>query len=138
MVLASAGAAVLGALLVIWACALPILESGGASISLFSSGNSGWYMAEPIMVVVLGLAGGAVILGAERKLMPQFSGVVAAGALIGVGALTFMFFAGYELGGASGAHAGSGGLVGMLAGLLLGGGGVVSLLNTMKSAGAAS
>jgi hypothetical protein len=138
MLLVSVGAAALGALLVIVACALPILESGGASISLFNSGNSGWYTMQPIIVVVLGLAAAAIIVAVERKLVPQLLGLVAAGALIGIGIETLTFFAGYEFGGAGGAHAGTGALVGLLAALLLIAGGAAGLVRKMKATDAAS
>jgi hypothetical protein len=138
VVLVSAGAAVLGALLVIWACALPILESGAASISIFTSGNSGWYIMQPIAVVVLGLAAAAVIVAVARKLVPQLLGLVAAGALIGIGIQTLTFFAAYEFGGTDGANAGPGGLVGILAALMLIGAGAVGLVSKMKAGDTAS
>jgi hypothetical protein len=134
LVLASAGAAVLGALLVIWACALPILESDGASISIFNSGRSGWYNLEPFAVILLALAAAAVIVGVMRNLVPSVLSLVAAGVLIGIGIQTVMMFAAWRFGGGDGAHGGPGGLVGILAGLLLIAAGVVNLMSKMRSA----
>ena len=136
--LSCAGAAVLGALLVICACVLPFVTSGQASVSIFSSGGSGWLTVEPIVVALLALAAGAVIMAAARTLVPAVLGLVAAGGLIGIGIQTLMLFAGYQFGTAVGGTAGPGGLVGMFAALVLIAAGVVYLVKKMGSAGAAS
>ena len=116
--------AIVGALAIIGACALPVtttaLGFGGASssISLFKelgTGSAWWYLVEPIGVAVLAVVAGVIIMVSRSRLLP----VVAAGVLIGFGIQTVFLFLGYWRGFGNGEHAGPAGVVGILAGLLL-------------------
>jgi len=111
-----------GAILIIWACALPDLHippgNGRTSFSIFNSGGGGdlWFAVEPVGVAVIGVAAALIIMLASRSARMR---LVAAGVLIGFGVQTILLFAGYEFYVRSPNHAGPGGAVGILGGLLL-------------------
>ena len=111
-----------GAILIIWACALPDLHippgNGRTSFSIFNSGGGGdlWFAVEPVGVAVIGVAAGLIIMLANRSARMR---LVAVGVLIGFGIQTILLFAGYEFYVRSPNHAGPGGAVGILGGLLL-------------------
>ena len=111
-----------GAILIIWACALPDLHipagNGRTSFSIFNSGAAGdlWFAVEPVGVAVIGVAATLIIMLANRSARMR---LVAGGVLIGFGIQTILLFAGYEFYVQSPDHAGPGGAVGILGGLLL-------------------
>jgi len=116
--------AIVGALAIIGACALPVTTNTfgfggtGGSVSLFKelgTGTAWWYLVEPIGVAVLALVAGVIVIVSRSRLLP----VVAAGVLIGFGIQTVFLFLGYWRGFGNGEHAGPAGVVGILAGLLL-------------------
>jgi hypothetical protein len=116
--------AIVGALAIIGACALPVTTNTvgfggtGGSMSLFKElGNATawWYLVEPIGVAVLAVLAGVIVMVSRSRLLP----VVAAGVLIGFGIQTMFLFLGYWRGFGNGEHAGPAGVVGVLAGLLL-------------------
>jgi hypothetical protein len=120
--LAAAIVTAVGAILIIWACALPDLHissgNGRTSFSIFNSGAAGdlWFAVEPVGVAVIGIAAALIIMLANRSARMR---LVAAGVLIGFGIQTILLFAGYEFYVQSPNHAGPGGAVGILGGLLL-------------------
>jgi hypothetical protein len=120
--LAAAIVTVVGAILIIWACALPDLHvppgNGRTSFSIFNSGAAGdlWFAVEPVGVAVIAIAAALIIMLANRSARMR---LVAAGVLIGFGIQTILLFAGYEFYVQSPNHAGPGGAVGILGGLLL-------------------
>jgi hypothetical protein len=123
--------AIVGALAIIGACALPVTTntfgfgSNGGSISLFKelgTGTAWWYLVEPIGVAVLAVLAGVIVMVSRSRVLP----VIAAGALIGFGIQTVFLFLGYWRGFGNGEHAGPAGIVGILAGLLLAVAGVVA------------
>ena len=111
-----------GAILIVWACALPDLHippgNGRTSFSIFNSGAGGdlWFAVEPVGVAVIGVAAALIIMLANRSARMR---LVAGGVLIGFGIQTILLFAGYEFYVRSPNHAGPGGAVGILGGLLL-------------------
>jgi hypothetical protein len=111
-----------GAILIIWACALPDLHipagNGRTSFSIFNSGIAGdlWFAVEPVGVAIIGIAAALIIMLANRSARMR---LVAAGMLIGFGIQTILLFIGYEFYVQSPDHAGPGGAVGILGGLLL-------------------
>ena len=111
-----------GAILIVWACALPDLHippgNGRTSFSIFNSGGGGdlWFAVEPVGVAIIGIATALIIMLANRSARMR---LVAAGVLIGFGIQTILLFAGYEFYVRSPDHAGPGGAVGILGGLLL-------------------
>src|SRR5262249_45250066 len=108
--------------LIIWACALPDLHipagNGRTSFSIFNSGVAGdlWFAVEPVGVAVIGVAAALIIMLADRSARMR---LVAGGVLIGFGIQTILLFAGYEFYVQNPDHAGPGGAVGILGGLLL-------------------
>jgi hypothetical protein len=111
-----------GAILIVWACALPDLHipsgNGRTSFSIFNSGAGGdlWFAVEPVGVAVIGVAAALIIMLANRSARMR---LLAAGVLLGFGIQTILLFAGYEFYVRSPNHAGPGGAVGILGGLLL-------------------
>lgn len=116
--------AIVGALGIIGACALPVttntfgIGSNGGSVSLFKelgTGTAWWYLVEPIGVAVLAVLAGVIVMVSRSRVLP----VIAAGVLIGFGIQTAFLFLGYWRGFGNGGHAGPAGIVGILAGVLL-------------------
>ena len=130
---------VVGAILIIWACALPDLHipagNGRTSFSIFNSGAAGdlWFAVEPVGVAVIGVAAGLIIMLANRSARMR---LLAAGVLIGFGIQTILLFAGYEFYVQSPDHAGPGGAVGILGGLLLLVAGLIAAASRPASAAA--
>jgi hypothetical protein len=122
--------AMLAAVLIVVASAVPYVHytdsSSPSTVSIFNSGfgPSNWFALEPVGVALLVLVAG-IVLVAWMNRVPQ---AVASGALIALGAQTFLMFVGYVLFTADSASAqhGPGGFVGMLAGLLSFAGGVTA------------
>jgi hypothetical protein len=123
--------AIVGALGIIGACALPVttntfgIGSNGGSISLFKelgTGTAWWYLVEPIGVAVLAVLAGVIVMVSRSRVLP----VIAAGVLIGFGIQTAFLFLGYWRGFGNGGHAGPAGIVGILAGVLLVAAGLVA------------
>jgi hypothetical protein len=120
--LTAAVVTVVGAILIVWACALPdlYLPSGNSrtSFSIFNSGAAGdlWFAVEPVGVAVIGVAAALIIMLANRSARLR---LLAAGLLLGFGIQTVLLFAGYEFYVRSPNHAGPGGAVGILGGILL-------------------
>jgi hypothetical protein len=110
-----------GAILVIWACALPDLyvpNGDRTSFSIFNSGAAGdlWFAVEPVAVAVLAAAAALITMRAGRSARTR---LLASGILVGFGVQTSFLFAGYEFYVRSPDHAGPGGAVGILGGLLV-------------------
>jgi hypothetical protein len=120
--LAAAVVTGIGAILIIWACALPDLYvSGGSdrtSFSIFNSGGAGdlWFAVEPVAVAVIGVAAALIVMRASRTARTR---LLATGILIGFGIQTSFLFAGYEFYVQSPDRAGPAGAVGILGGLLV-------------------
>jgi hypothetical protein len=110
------------AILIVWACALPDLYvSGGngrTSFSIFNSGGAGglWFAVEPVGVAVIGVLAALIIMAANRSARLR---LLATGVLFGFGIQTILLFAGYEFYVRSPDHAGPGGAVGILGGIVL-------------------
>jgi hypothetical protein len=119
---AAAAMAGIGALLIIWACALPDAYfpagDGRQSYSIFNAGSGGalWYALEPTGVAVIVAAIAVLIVVAARW---AIAGWLTAGMLIAFGLQTMFFFAGYEFSVQHPARTGAAELVGILAALLL-------------------
>jgi hypothetical protein len=130
---------VVGAILIIWACALPDLNlpagSGRTSFSIFNSGAAGdlWFAVEPVGVAVIGIAVALIIMLANRSAR---LGLLAAGMLVGFGIQTVLLFAGYEFYVRSPDHAGPGGAVGILGGIVLLVAGLIAAASRPASAAA--
>jgi hypothetical protein len=134
-VIAGGVMAIVAALGIIAACALPVQTStspvtfgpGNSSISLFKelgNANLWWYLVEPIGVAVLALAAGIVVMASHSRLVS----LLTAGILLGFGIQTAFLFLGYWRGFGGGQHAGPAGIVGILAGLLMAAAGLVAAL----------
>jgi hypothetical protein len=89
--------AILGAIGVIVACAVPLIKGpssvgfGSSSVTLFnllSHGPLKWFLAEPIGVAVLSVLAGLIIMASRTRVPPA----VAAGVLIGIGIQTAALF----------------------------------------------
>jgi hypothetical protein len=110
-----------GAILIVWACALPDLHipagNGRTSFSIFNSGGAGdlWFAVEPVGVAVIGVAAALFVMLANRSARMR---LLATGILFGFGIQTILLFAGYEFYVRSPDHAGPGGAVGILGGLV--------------------
>ena len=110
-----------GAILIIWACALPDLHipagNGRTSFSIFNSGGGGdlWFAVEPVGVAIIGVIAALIIMLANRSARLR---LLAAGVLVGFGIQTVLLFAGYEFQVRSPNHAGPGGAVGILGGIV--------------------
>ena len=110
-----------GAILIIWACALPDLHipagNGRTSFSIFNSGGGGdlWFAVEPVGVAIIGVIAGLIIMLANRSARLR---LLAAGVLLGFAIQTVLLFAGYEFQVRSPDHAGPGGAVGILGGIV--------------------
>ena len=112
---------VVGAILIIWACALPDLHipagNGRTSFSIFNSGGGGdlWFAVEPVGVAIIGVIAALIIMLANRSARLR---LLAAGVLLGFAIQTVLLFAGYEFQVRSPDHAGPGGAVGVLGGIV--------------------
>jgi hypothetical protein len=112
---------VVGAILIVWACALPDLylpaSNDRTSFSIFNSGVAGdlWFAVEPVGVAVIGLLAALIIMLANR---PGRLRLLATGVLFGFGIQTVFLFAGYEFYVRSPNRAGPGGAVGILGGVV--------------------
>jgi hypothetical protein len=112
----------IGAILIVWACALPdlYLPAGNSrtSFSIFNSGAAGdlWFAVEPVGVAVIGVAAAVIIMLANRSARLR---LLATGLLFGFGIQTVLLFAGYEFYVRSPDHAGPGAAIGILGGILL-------------------
>jgi hypothetical protein len=119
--------AIAGALGIVGACALPVTNAsfGGGSISLFKelgTRTAWWYLVEPIGVAALAIIAAIVVMASRGRVVP----FAAAGILLGFGIQTAFLFLGYWRGFANGQQTGPAGIVGMLAGVLLVGAGLVA------------
>lgn len=84
-IVAGAGAAV-----IIWACALPLVRTGGTAFSIFSiSRHQVWFAADPVGVAVLGVCAGIVMVIGRHGSRLRW---VAAGLLLASGAQAVLFF----------------------------------------------
>ena len=112
----------IGAILIVWACALPdlYLPAGNSrtSFSIFNSGAAGdlWFAVEPVGVAVIGVAAAVIVMLANRSARLR---LLATGLLFGFGIQTVLLFAGYEFYVRSPDHAGPGAAIGILGGILL-------------------
>jgi hypothetical protein len=119
--LTAAVVSAVGAVLIIWACALPDLylpaSNGRTSFSVFNGGGAGdlWFAVEPVGVAVIGGLAALIILRANLSARLR---LLATGVLFGFGIQTILLFAGYEFYVRSPNHAGPGAAVGILGGLL--------------------
>jgi hypothetical protein len=119
--LTAAVVTVVGAILIVWACALPDLylpaSNARTSFSIFNSGAAGdlWFAVEPVGVAVIGVLAALIIMLANRSGRLR---LLAAGVLFGFGIQTLLLFAGYEFYVRSPDRAGPGGAVGILGGIL--------------------
>jgi hypothetical protein len=128
--------AMLAAVLTVVASALPYVHytdsNSPSTVSIFNSGYapSTWFALEPVGVALLAFAAGVVLVA----WMSGLARAVAAGALIALGAQTFLMFAGYVLLAATSTSAqhGPGGFVGLLAGLLLFAAGVTAAVGVFS------
>ena len=135
--LAAALVTAVGAILIIWACALPDLNvpagSGRTSFSIFNSGSGGalWFAVEPVGVAVIGVVAALIIMLVNRSARVR---LLAAGLLCGFGIQTVLLFAGYEFYVRSPDHAGPAGVVGIFGGILLLVAGLITALSRPASA----
>jgi hypothetical protein len=119
--LTAAVVTVVGAILIVWACALPDLylpaSNNRTSFSVFNSGAAGdlWFAVEPVGVAVIGVLAALIIMLANRSGRLR---LLASGVLFGFGIQTVLLFAGYEFYVRSPDRAGPGGVVGILGGIL--------------------
>jgi hypothetical protein len=126
-----------GAILIVWACALPdlYLPAGNSrpSFSIFNSGGAGdlWFAVEPVGVAVIGVTAALIIMLANRSARLR---LLAAGLLFGFGIQTVLLFAGYEFYVRSPDHSGPGGAVGILGGILLLVAGLIAVASRPASA----
>jgi hypothetical protein len=120
--LAAAVLSVVGAVLILWACALPDVElsggSGRQSFSIFNTGSGGtfWFAVEPIGVAIVVVATVLLLLFVAR---PVWLRALAPGMLVAFGIQCVLLFVGYEFSVLKPNHAGPGAAAGVLGGLLL-------------------
>lgn len=96
--------AAVGAVLIIWACALPVSwVSNGVPVSIFS-GAPGWFAVEPVGVAILGICAAVPLMATRSASSLRW---LATGALFAFGIQTILLFVGYPSG------------VGMFGGLML-------------------
>jgi hypothetical protein len=120
----SGALAVVAGVTIIGACALPYIHytdqgSQPASPSIFNPGfaPSNWFAAEPVVVGLLAIVAGVALM----RWMNPIPRAIAAAVLIAYGAQTFLLFLGYVYLAlnSSSAQLGPGGVVGLIAGVLL-------------------
>lgn len=87
---------------IIWACALPLVITGGTAFSIFSGSRLIWPAVEPVGVAVLGVCAGIVMMTGRRG-----SGLrwLAAGVLLASGTQIVLFFVGLRFGVGGGGRA---------------------------------
>jgi hypothetical protein len=137
-------AAAIGAVLIVWACALTFVHypasngSPAVSYSFFSVAGdpfgSWWYAIGPVTVAVLAIAAAIVLIVAHAEWLRM----LAAGMLLAFGLVTALVFATYAFTQGSSAHPGAAETVGALGALLLLAAGVFAVVDRKTSAGAAS
>jgi hypothetical protein len=136
-----AGTAILvavGAILLVWSCALTFLRfssaNGGGGISFFSitSGSSGtwWYAIGPIAVAVLGIVAGVVLLTTRAELTRG----LAAGLLIAFGVSAILVYATYAFTEGPNDHPGPAEAVGTIGAAFFLIAGVLALVGRKRSA----
>lgn len=121
-------AGLVGALLVIIACAVPYLHTADASPSIFNPGYPGgiWFAVEPIAAVLISITAGVVIMAASQRNLQM----AAAAILLATGVQTVLSFVGYaglDLS-ISDRSAAPGSAIGILGGLCLTTGGLLALV----------
>jgi hypothetical protein len=126
-----AGAA---AVVIIWACALPLAMTGGTAFSIFSGSHLIWPAVEPVGVAVLGVCAGIVMMTGRHG-----SGLrwLAAGVLVASGIQTVLFFVGLRFG-FIGGRPRSAGAVGIIGGVMLVVAGVLGAVGNIAGRGAAA
>lgn len=109
--IAAAAVAAAGAILIVWACALPYMRGSTSFFTLSGRPYGSWWNAIPsVTVAVLGVAAAVLFLVAHT----EWLGGLAAGMLVAFGLAIIVFWVSQEL-----FHAGSAEIVGILGGLLL-------------------
>jgi hypothetical protein len=98
--------------------------SGGSSPSIFNGGFAGSWgnIAEPVLVILFALAAAITLIAWMSRTARAFS----SGALLAMGAQTFMMFIGYAAAAAGFGQIGAGSIVGLIGGILLFLGGAAS------------
>lgn len=123
-------AGIIGALLVIVACAVPYVHTADGSPSLFNPGYAGgiWFAVEPIAVILIAISAGVVIVASTQRSLQM----AAAAILLATGVQTFFLFVGYagfDLS-TSDRTAAPGSAIGLVGGLCLATGGLLALVRT--------
>jgi hypothetical protein len=130
----SAIAAAFGSLLIIVACALPYVHYTDLSIQLSSPsifnpgfGPSNWFAVEPVGVAVLAFIAALALLTWQKSIIRASAAFV----LLAYGVQTVLLFVGYVFLAvkSDSAQLGPGGVVGMIAGLLLAASGLAAALS---------
>ena len=118
---------IVGALLVIPACARPYTHDSQGALSIFNPGDGGiWFAIEPVTVMLMAIATGIILLVSRQRVLQ----IGAAAVLLGIGVQTFFMFAGYAgFNLSSGEQSGApGSVIGLLAGLCLATGGLIAAI----------
>jgi hypothetical protein len=135
-VIAGGTIAMVAALLIIAACAIPYIHytssvgnpfdpTSSPSVLIPGFGAESWFAAEPVAVAILAFVAGVVLVESTSPI----ARAIAAGALVAYGVQTFLLFVGYVAlaKGSPDAQLQPGGVVGMLAGVLLFASGLAAL-----------
>jgi hypothetical protein len=128
--------AIVGAISIIPACALDYVHytdnTEPSSVSVFNPGFGPaiWFAAEPVGVAAITIAAALVLLVLGSR-VPR---AVAAGVMVAYGAQTFLLFLGYVALAirSQSAQVGPGGVVGMVAGVLIFAAGILALGSVMQ------
>jgi hypothetical protein len=137
VITASGIAAAAGSLLIILACALPYVHYIDSSIqpsspSVFNPGfgPSNWFAVEPVGVAVLVLTAAVALLVGQKPIIQ----VIAAFVVLAYGVQTLLLFVGYVYLAirSDSAQVAPGGVVGMIAGLLLAASGLAAALSLLR------
>lgn len=132
--MAGAVAAFVGAVAIIVACAFPYANITDNSVSqttpsIFNPGYPGalWYAVEPVAVAALGIVAGVILIALRGRI----ARALAAGALVALGAQTFLLFVGYVGSSASGPseRAAIGGAIGLAGALVVAIGGALAAVS---------
>ena len=123
-------AGIVGAVLVIGACAVPYLHTADGSPSIFNPGYPGgiWFALEPVAAVLIAITAGIVIMASSQRNLQM----AAAAILLATGVQTFFSFVGYagfDLS-TTDRSAAPGSAIGILGGLCLTTGGMLALIRT--------